>query len=293
MSKSNRRKKHRVKPVEKLINYYINILKIVADGETAKSENEIFNALQALNDKGLKYKRDAIDSIHSLVGNQILNIFKNENHLQRNDVQLTPLGDKLVSWWISIDHSLTVYRNLEEIIQTNFVIEERISYVELRAKLLSKNWKLEDIPSHDERLEKAIDFMKKTLHVIILTLIKSYMRLLSKINENELAKAILNNLFLEELKKCLSLSISKQETYMGDVLTQIDLLVIPYLVEYCYNRDIHGNTLLEGKPHKLLKAICSMFEPGMDMDSNFGSLIKYIMTVKEKNVLSVPQDLPV
>jgi len=41
-----------------------------------------------------------------------------------------------------------------------------------------------------------------------------------------------------------------------------------------------------------LNSICSMIEPGMDIDTNFNSLVKYIMTLKEKNVLSIPQDLP-
>lgn len=90
MGKSNRRKRHRVKPV---------ILKIAADGKPKKSENEICNALQALNDRGLNYKWDAIDAIHILSENQILIVSKGENHPQRYDIQLAPLGDELVSLW--------------------------------------------------------------------------------------------------------------------------------------------------------------------------------------------------
>src|ERR687891_2939915 len=113
MGKSNTKKRHRLKPVYEMIDYYTNILKIVADGKPNKSENEICNALKALHKEGLNYKRDAIDAIHILSRNQILTISKSENHLQRYDVQLAPIGDELVSLWKNIERSFTIYRDLQ------------------------------------------------------------------------------------------------------------------------------------------------------------------------------------
>ena len=72
----------------------------------------------------------------------------------------------------------------------------------------------------------------------------------------------------------------------------MELPISQYFVDYCYNKDLHGNTLLEGKPHNLLNSICSMIEPGMDIDTNFNSLVKYIIALKEKNILATPQDFP-
>jgi hypothetical protein len=108
MGKSKRKKRRRVKPVNERINYYTNILKIVANGTTKKSENEIFNMLVALNE-GLNYKRDAIDAIHVMAKNKILDTPKSEKHRQRYDVQLAPLGDELVS----MEKCRTEYHDLQ------------------------------------------------------------------------------------------------------------------------------------------------------------------------------------
>jgi len=289
MGKSNNRKRHRVKPVDKMMNYYTKILEIIAEGEPKKSENEICNALQVLKISGLNYKRDALDTIHSLSKNQILKISKSENHPQRYDVQLTTLGGELISFWKNIERSLTLYKDLERTILKCFVIGEDITYDELKAKLLSKNWKLEDIPSHNQWLGKGLDFMLKTPFVIILTLITSYMRLLSRVNDNGLAKAILNKIFSDGLKQSLSLQISKQEIHMNDALAQIELPLIQYFADYYYDNDLHENKLLEGKSRNLLNSIYSIIEPGRDM--NFNNLLKYMMGLREKNILPAPQEL--
>ena len=62
-----------------------------------------------------------------------------------------------------------------------------------RDYLRSMRWKSQDVSSRNQWLKKALDFMIKTPFVFILTLITSYMRLLSKINDNEPAKGILSS----------------------------------------------------------------------------------------------------
>jgi hypothetical protein len=162
-------------------------------------------------------------------------------------------------------------------------------YSDIKAKLLSKNWKLEEIPFHDQWLEKILDFMVKTLFVIILTLIKSYMRLLPKIYDNEPAKAILNYIFSATLKQGLFLPIIEEDT-LNKALVQIEPPIAQYFVDYYYDKDIHENRFLEGKPQNLLNSIHSIIEPGEDM--NFNNVLKYVLRVKEKSLLSVQQDLP-
>ena len=289
MGKSNRKKGHRVKPVNKTINYYTNILKIIADERIRKSENEIFNALTAL-DEGLNFKRDAIDAIHIMSKNQILNITISENHKQRYDVQLALLGDELVSLWKNMERSFAIYNDLEDVIKKNFIVEQDMNYDELKAKLLSKNWKIEDIPYHNQWLNEALNFMVKTLYAIILTLSTSYIRFLSKLKDNEPAKAILNYIFSETLKQGLSFTTSKQAIFINDVLAQMELPLTQYFVDFCYNKELHGNKLLEAKPQNLLNSIYSIIEPGKDM--NINNLLRYIMTLKQKSVLFTQQDLP-
>jgi hypothetical protein len=289
MGKLNRRKTRRVKPVDKTIHYYTNVLKIVADGAPKKSENEIYNALQALDISGLNDKWDALNTIHNLSENQILKISKSENHSQKYDVQLAPLGDELVSFQKNVERTLMVYKDVERMIREHFVLEEDITYEELKAKLLSRNWKLEDIPSHDQWLGKVLDFMIKTPFAIILTLITSYVRLLPKINNNVPAKAILDNVFSVGLKQGLSSQIRRQEIPTNDALAQMELPLIQYFADYFYDKDLHENELLGRKPKDLLNSIYSIIEPGRDM--NFNNLLKYILTLKEKNIPPTPQDL--
>jgi|SRR5918996_2211906 hypothetical protein len=290
MGKSNTKKRHRLKPVYEMIDYYTNILKIVADGKPNKSENEICNALKALHKEGLNYKRDAIDAIHILSRNQILKISKSENHPQRNDVQLAPLGDELVSLCNSIERSITDYKNLEDTIKKCFVVGPDTIHSDVKAKLLSKNWKLEEIPFHDQWLEKILDFMVKTPFVIIMTLITSYMRLLPKIYDNEPAKAILNYIFAATLKQGLLLPIIKEDNLINKALAQMEPPIAQYFVDYYYDKDIHENRFLEGKPQNLLNSIHSIIEPGKD--TNFNNLLNYVLMLKEKSLLSVQQDLP-
>ena len=289
MDRSNRKKRHRVKPVYERISYYTNILKIVAHGEPKKSENEICNSLKALHKEGLNYKRDAIDAIHILSRNQILNISKSANHPQRYDVQLAPLGHELVSLWKNIDQSITIYNDLKDTVERSFIVDHEITDYELKAKLLSKNWRLEDIPFHDQRLKVAFDFLVKSLFAIISTLSTSYVRLQTKTRNNEAAKAILNHVFSDTLKKGLTMPTNRQEEFIDDVMAQMELPITSYFVDYCYNKELHADELLEGKPQNLLNSIYSIIKPGKGMD--FNNLLNYIMTLKEKNILSTQQGL--
>jgi hypothetical protein len=266
MGKSNRRRKHKVKPVNEMINYYTNILRIVADGKLNKSENEIFNALRALNDnKGLNYKRDAIDAIHILSRNQILRISKSENHLQRYDVQLAPIGDELVSLWKNIERSFTIYRDLQGKLMENSIVKQDITF------------------------DKLMIFLVKSLYVIILTLSISYIRFLSKVKDNEPANAILNYIFSVALKQGLSLPISKEDSLINEVLAQMEPPVAQYFVDYYNDKDIHENRFLERKPRNLLNSIYSVIEP--EKDVNFNNLLKYVLMLKEKSLLSPAKDL--
>lgn len=290
MDRSNRKKRHRVKPVYERIGYYTNILKIVAHGEPKKSENEICNSLKALHKEGLNYKRDAIDTIHILSRNQILKISRSENHPQRYDIQLAPLGHKLVSLWKNIVQSITIYNDIQDTIKKSFIVDQEITDEELKAKLLSKNWSLEDIPFHDQRLKVAFDFLVKSLFVIILTLSTSYLRLQTETKNNEAAKAILNHIFSDSLNKGLTMPTNRQEEFIDDVMAQMELVITSYFVDYCYNRELHADKLLEGKPQNLLSSIYSIIKPGEGMD--FNNLLNYIMTIKEKNILSIQQGSP-
>lgn len=289
MVKSNRKRRHRVKPVNEMVNYCLNILNFVA-GEPGKSENEICRALKALNDKGLNYKRDALDTIHRLDKNHVLKISKSNSHPQRYEVELAPLGKELVTLWKSIDQSISTYEDLGGRIEKNFVVKNDISYGELKAKLLSKNWKLEDIPYHNQWLEVALNFMVKTLFVITLAMSKSYIRLLTKVKDNEPALAILNEVFSVALKRALITQVSNQEICMDNSLAQLEPPITNYFVEYCYNRDLNDNKFLEGKPHDLLNSIYSIVEPEKEM--NINTLLEYIWTIKVKNALCTTKLVP-
>jgi len=281
--------RHRIKPVNEMINYCMNILYIVANGETKKSENEIYRALIALNDKGLKFKRDAIDALHKLAENHVLKVERSNNHPQRYEVELAPLGNELVSLRRNVEQCISIYEDLVSTVKKNIVADHDISFRELKTKILAENSNLEDPSFQNQSLEVGLNFMVETLFVIILALSSSYIRLLSKIKDNEYALAILNEIFSTALRRDVLLQKSNQEILLNNVLAQIELPITQYFVDYRYNMDLHGNKFLKGRPYNLMNSIYSIIEPGTDM--NFNNLLKYIMTLKEKNILFESQGL--
>lgn len=112
--------------------------------------------------------------------------------------------------------------------------------------------------------------------------------MLSKVKDNEPAKAILNYIFSVALNQD-PLPISKQDNLVNDVLAQMEPPVAQYFVDYYNDKDIHENRFLEGKPRNLLNSIYSIIEP--ENDVNFSNLLKYVLMLKEKSLLSAPQDL--
>jgi hypothetical protein len=176
-----------------------------------------------------------------------------------------------------------IYNDLADRIEKSFVVDRDITDYELKAKLLSKNWKLEDISYHNQWLKEAFNFLVKSLYAIVLTLSTSYVRLQSKTNGNEAANAILNHIFSDALKKGLTLPTNRLEVFINDVVAQMELPLTQYFVDYYYDKDLHENKLLEGKPKNLLNSVYSIIKPG---DMNFNKLLNYVLTLKEKDVLS-------
>jgi DNA-binding HxlR family transcriptional regulator len=232
MGRLNSRKKHKIKPVNKLINYSVNILHILSNGES-KSENKIFEDLIKLNE-GLNYKRDAIDTIHILKKNHMIEISKSNNHLQRYEVKLAPLGSELISFRKNMEQYIKQYKDQKSSIEEKFVCEVNIPRHRLKSKLLAKGWKIEQIPYHDKELEEDIVELLNTLVQTISALSISYIKLLSKVKENEAAKAISNGIFTSilELDLPLPTMIVNQDGFISKIIKQDGLDITYSLPSY-------------------------------------------------------------
>lgn len=287
MDKLNRKKRHKVKPVNELIKYCMDILNILADKEPKKGVNEI---CKALNDKGLRYKRDAIDTIHKLDESHILKIFKSDRHVQKYEVQLTPLGNDLITFKKNIDQSIQLYEDLRGTIDENFACKQNIPF-NLKPALLANSCKRVDTLYHNRWLEEGTIFMVRTLFAIHLASSTSYMRLLSKVKDNEPAITILNEIFTDTLKRYSTLQVEgKPEVFMSNVFAQMQQPLIGYIVEYWHNWDLNRNIFLERKQDNLLKSVYSIIDPGKDVN-DFNSLLMFILSTKEANLFYAPQEV--
>jgi len=220
MGRLNSRKRHKIKPVNKLINYSVNILYLLSNGES-KSENKIFGDLIKLS-KGLNYKRDAIDTIHILKKNHMIEISKSNNHVQKYEVKLAPLGSDLIYFRKNMEQYIKQYKDQKNSIEEEFVCEVNMPRNRRKSKLLAKGWKTERIPYHDKELEENTVDLLDTLVQTISALSVSYIKLLSKVKENEAAKTISNEIFTSilELDLPLPTMVVNQDGFISKVLKQ-------------------------------------------------------------------------
>jgi hypothetical protein len=189
----NSKRRHKVKPVNKILNHCIQILPLIISRSMGK--NEIFAKLHQLKHRGLNYKFDTYDAIfHLQRGGLMHEIAHSQKHIQ----ELTPLGRELAEMIIGSDRYKKSYSALRCALDNNFSTPKQKNKQTLRSRLRNSGWDEDEIEWFDYYHEQVTLVLAYADDDFIRGALQKRFELITREfgSVSEIAKTIINTLIL-------------------------------------------------------------------------------------------------
>jgi len=212
--KTSSRKRHKHKPVKKVLHHCIQILPMLINCRLGK--DTIFKKIQGLKQRGLNYKYDTLDAIHHLKSGGLIEEIEDENHRQRLLERLTTLGDRiahLILW--TNEYKKSHSRLLEAATQHLNIHINDFQEKALKSILRSRGWIDKEIEEFDEILyykhaKHGIDMvMEYSGQILKDGLINRYINILGTFNTiTYVARDITNSLIVDAVTYQMSVLLN-------------------------------------------------------------------------------------
>ena len=205
----NSKTRHKIKPVNKILDHCIHILPILI--KSTMWTNEIFRRLQELRKRSLNYKFDTLDAIQHLQHGGLIEEIEDQRLGQKQLVRLTSLGTELANMIVSIDLYKNSHQEMLNMIRKHFELPKRISPNVRRSILRSRGWKNEDIHLYDDFSTSISWVMEGSGMIFKDGLFNRVINIVNDFSLSDIAKDIMYSLSMDSLSYQISVLLGTNE----------------------------------------------------------------------------------